>query len=992
MYLNSHSCYSFRYGTISPEDLIKEALARNIEGLALTDINNTSAAMDFLRDAKKVGIKAVAGVDFREKGQRRFIALAEDNWGWKDINRYLSEHLHQKKPFPVQAPDWDHCQVIYKLGDKNPQDLRENEYLGIPPDGVHRIAELRSFQAKLVLLQPITFLDRTGFQSHRLLRAIDKNILLSQLNPNDQAEKYETFRDPAEIAKTYGAFPKLLANTLNLLDRCDLSFDWQASKNRKSFTGNPSDDRQLLSKLAGEGMLNRFGAKNKKAAERVEHELKIIDKMGFNAYFLITWDIIRYAVSRNFGYVGRGSGANSIVAYCLRITDVDPIDLDLYFERFLNPHRSAPPDFDIDFSWKDRDEVIDYIFKRYGSEHTALLGSYNTFKGRSVIRELGKVFGLPKPEIDAISGSRNPDMVRDKDPIKRSIFKYGKHLEGLPNHLSIHAGGVLITEEPITAYTATDLPPKGFPTTHFDMYVAEDHGFYKYDILSQRGLGHIKESIRLIRENRGKAEALDDIPAIMQDSAARSLIRTGKTIGCFYIESPAMRMLLKKLKCDDYLTLVAASSIIRPGVAKSGMMREYIHRFHHPDSFEYIHPKMGEILEDTYGVMVYQEDVIKVAHHFAGLDLAEADILRRGMSGKSRSRKQFDRIAEKFFQNCLVKGYDPSITQEVWRQIESFSGYSFSKAHSASFAVESFQSLWLKAHYPLEFMVAVINNFGGFYRTEFYVHEARMWGANILPPCVNNSEQLSCIMGKDIYLGFIHLKDLELEVSRIIYGDRQAAGPFTNLDDFIQRTGISLEQLNILIRIGALRFTGKCKKELLWLAVGRYSDRKPAQKGKGLFKSQLREFKIPRLENMAYDDAFDEIELLGFPICDPFELINRKKVPPHPDAPLIGRKDMELHFGKVVWMIGYLVVTKDVRTSTKELMHFGHFVDSEGLTFDSTHFPSPLRQYPFKGKGFYLMKGKIDDDFGYPSLEVNILHKLPMVNRKHPEQAQRKTA
>ncbi len=295
---------------------------------------------------------------------------------------------------------------------------------------------------------------------------------------------------------------------------------------------------------------------------------------------------------------------------------------------------------------------------------------------------------------------------------------------------SIHAGGILISEEPVSCYTALDMPPKGFPTTQWDMYTAEEIGFEKLDILSQRGIGHIRESAEIILRNRSIDVDVHAIQKFKNDPKIKEYLKTGETKGCFYVESPSMRGLLQKLKCDDYTTLVAASSIIRPGVARSGMMREYIYRFHNPDKFKYLHPVMKEQLEETFGVMVYQEDVLKVCHHFAGLDLADADTLRRAMSGKYRSKQEMKRIVDKFFSNCREKGYSDELTKEVWRQIESFAGYSFSKAHSASYAVESFQSLYLKAHFPLEFMVAVINNFGGFYRTWVYVHEAKRYGAD----------------------------------------------------------------------------------------------------------------------------------------------------------------------------------------------------------------------------------------------------------------------
>jgi DNA polymerase-3 subunit alpha len=550
---------------------------------------------------------------------------------------------------------------------------------------------------------------------------------------------------PAELQNLFGQYPALIANTKRMAGRCNIDFDFNTIKNKKNFTGSSFDDRLLLEKLANDGLEYRYGKNNPEAAARVRHELDIIDQLGFGAYFLITWDIIRYSMSRGFYHVGRGSGANSIVAYCLRITDVDPIELNLYFERFLNPRRSSPPDFDIDYSWKERDDVLDYIFKRYGRDHTALLGATSTFKGKSILRELGKVVGLPKAELDRLV--EEPGNLSNQDDITRKIIEVGTQMTDFPNIRSIHAGGVLISEEPITCYTALDLPPKSMPVTQWDMYVAEDLRFEKLDILSQRGIGHIRDSVDIIRKNRGISIDIHQVEKFKQDEKVKHQLRNAETNGCFYIESPAMRGLLKKLKCDNYISLVAASSIIRPGVARSGMMKEYIRRFHNPDGFDYIHPVMKEQLSETYGVMVYQEDVLKICHHFAGLDLADADVLRRAMSGKYRSRVEFQKIVDKFFENCRIKGYPDSITNEVWRQIESFAGYSFSKAHSASFAVESYQSLYLKSYFPVEFMVAVINNFGGFYQSWVYFNEAKRCGAIIELPCVNRSYLLNTLTG-----------------------------------------------------------------------------------------------------------------------------------------------------------------------------------------------------------------------------------------------------
>ncbi len=830
MYLNCKTYFSWRYGTFGTEELVQHAADMGATMLALTNINGTCDTWDFVDYCLQANIKPIAGAEIRNNaddtapGSSRllYIVLARNNNGFAAINLFLSRHLQQGLPFPATADALADVWVIYPLGVKTPDALAAHECIGVKPAEVNKLfgMEPQRHPNKFVILQPATFKNKTYYNLHRLLRAIDGNTLLSKLAVQETATPDETFWPAAKLMEAFRQYPFMITHTLRIMEQCDIGIDFYTDKNKQQFTAGKEDDRILLEKLALDGLQYRFGKNNREALQRVRKELKIINQLSFNAYFLIAWDVIRYAQSRGFYYVGRGSGANSIVAYCLQITDVNPIELDLYFERFLNPHRTSPPDFDIDFSWQDRDEVIDYIFKRYGKDHVALLGMYDTFQYRAIVRELGKVFGMPKAEIDALA-DRPDRMLGDKPPedqIHRLIEQYGKLMINFPNHLSIHPGGMLISEKSMYHYSVVAMPPKGFGTSQLDMFVAEKVGLYKLDILSQRGLGHIKECLRLVRANREKDIDIHAIEKFKRDPKVAAQIRHADTIGCFYIESPAMRQLLKKLRCDDYLTLVAASSIIRPGVSQSGMMKQYIYRFHNPDKFSYLHPLMEQLLEETYGVMVYQEDVIKVAHHFAGIDMADADILRRAMSGKYRGKKEIMRIREEFFSNCKARGYGEDLTGEVWRQIESFSGYSFSKAHSASFAVESYQSLFLKTYYPMEFMVAVINNFGGFYNTELYFHELRKAGATVLAPCVNSSEALTHIEGHTVHVGLIHIQGLGEQIRDNIVTERADGGTYTTLHNFIERTAIGLGQLNTLIRVGALRFTGKTKKELLWEA------------------------------------------------------------------------------------------------------------------------------------------------------------------------------
>lgn len=967
-----HSYYSLRFGTMAIEPLVDLIKEYGYNVAVLNDINNSTGTFEFVNICNQKGIKAIPGIEFRNGNDLLFIGIAKNNKGFQELNQLLTDCNLNGTKLPEDAPDFNNVWVIYPFGKKKADQLKEFEFIGIKPKHTTKIwKDGESSYYKYVIWHPITFLNKEGLRLHYQLRAISNNILYSQLKPELVAEKDECLLHKEKLLMSFEAFPEIIANTEKLIRECEFHFDFKAVKNKETYTDSRYTDKLLLEKLALDGYKYRYGGNNKLAYQRILKELDIIDKLGFSSYFLITWDVVRYSLNRGFYHVGRGSGANSIVAYCLKITDVDPIELDLYFERFLNPLRKTPPDFDIDYSWKERDDVLDYIFKRYGKDHTALLGTMVTFQDRNVIREMGKVYGLPKGDIDRLV--HEPDSIMNKNEITKMILSVYRQVENFPNYRSIHAGGVLITELPITNYVALDLPPKGFPTVQFDMYTAEDIGMEKLDILSQRGIGHIKDAAEIIYKNKGVKIDVHDIEKFKKDEQVRKQLKSGDSIGCFYIESPAMRGLLKKLQCEDYLTLVAASSIIRPGVARSGMMREYIYRFHNPDKFEYLHPIMEEQLKETYGVMVYQEDVLKIGHYFGGLDLADADVLRRMMSGKSRSAKHLKEIETKFFDNCRDKGIKEEIAKKVWYQIESFAGYSFSKAHSASFAVESYQSLYLKSHFPREFAVAVINNFGGFYSTRVYVEEAKKAGANVKLPCVNNSVYHTTIYGDDVYLGFVHLQNLEQQIAHLIVNEREANGKYGSLDNFIHRTGISLEQVDILIRIGALRFTGMTKKELLWEARAILQRKVVKETIKALFQVEKTDYELPKLETSLLEDAYDEMELLGFVISTtPFDMLKTDFRGQRTANNLIEAT------GSSIKILGNYVAEKVVRTVKGQTMKFGTFKDIEGNFFDTVHFPDSLTAYPIKGSGTYLIMGKVVEEFGFPSLEVEKIAKLPI--------------
>ncbi len=982
MYLNCHSYHSLRYGTIPLEDLVEQAQSLGLKALALTDINTVTGIYDFTKLCLANNIKPLVGVEFRQNNRLLFIGLAKNQEGIGEMCRLLTQHNLEKSELPTEAPEFKNAFVIYPI-ENIPKPLRDNEFIGIRPQDIITLFKpnYQQFIPKAVVLQPVTFRTKKEFNLHRILRAIESNTLLSKLPACEYCDTSDKMLDENSLVAKYEEYPEILKNTEYLIDQCNFEYEFNKPRNKKFYTKSKEGDRLLLENLAQSGLLKRYGSDNAEAKARVIKELKVIDKLNFSGYFLITWDIIQYSNSRGFMHVGRGSGANSIVSYCLGITNICPIELDLYFERFLNENRKSPPDFDIDWSWRERDAILDYIFKRFDPNHVAFCGTNVEFKYRSIIREVGKVFGLSKEELDELSKSKG--RILDKNSVVKYVEEYGMMLLKYPNQRSMHSCGIIISEEPITNYTALEMPPKGFPIVQFDMHIAEDIGFEKFDILSQRGLGTIDEAVRLIEKNRGIKVDITDISLSKNEAKCNDYLSKGKTLGCFYIESPAMRGLLRRLKCDNYKTLVAASSIIRPGVAQSGMMREYIFRHNHPDKFEYFHPVFQEQLGETYGVMVYQEDVIKIALHYGGLTAAYGDILRRAISGKGRSLSELQSVKDQFFVSCKAQGHSEKLSEEVYRQIESFAGYSFCKAHSASYAVESYQSLYLKAYFGIEFMVAAINNGGGFYRPEIYIHEAKMSGATIHNPCINRSFYETSVEGTEVYLGFMQVKSLNYDFVQNIIKERELNGCFQSIEDFINRVQTGLESIQTLIFLGAFRTTNKPKSHLIVEARMLLINHKSEHHSPKLIQEPTKEFKFPVIERSVLEDAYDELEILNFPVSSsPFDLLQTKY------RSQVVAANLNDFIKKEVKLIAYLISIKQVPTKVG-MMFFGTWIDINGDYFDTTHFPKSLIQYPFNGGGCYLLFGIVEVDYHFPTITISKMAKMPF--KPDPRYANAKT-
>ncbi|HRH38582.1 MAG TPA: PHP domain-containing protein, partial [Flavobacteriales bacterium] len=434
MYLNCHSWFSFKYGVMRPTDLLEEAAKAGVRTLALTDIHCTAGIPDLVRDAERYGVRPIAGIEFRQGPKLLYIGIAKNNEGFQQLNELLSPHLLDGEALPERAPELFDAFFIYPFNHA-PQHLRPNERIGITPRDLTRLpfSPWKNRPQDLVALMPVTFRNKKDFNTHRLLRTVAKNTVVSMLPAEELAQVDEVFRGEEEVQRIYHHFPQLVDNAARLLDECGIGFD-KSDKTRKAFSANEAEDREKLHSDTLEGLRYRYPDAKPAVVDRMRYELKVIEEMGFISYFRINQDIVNYARSRGFFHVGRGSGANSLVAYCLRITDVDPMELDLYFERFINPARKKPPDFDIDFSWKDRDEIFKYVFGKYngkgaGKIHAAQIATYATFQWRGAIRELGKAVGLPPGEIDALSeGDSNyyRDQRRVPDGAKGELDKVAR--------------------------------------------------------------------------------------------------------------------------------------------------------------------------------------------------------------------------------------------------------------------------------------------------------------------------------------------------------------------------------------------------------------------------------------------------------------------------------------------------------------------------------------------------------------------------------------
>ncbi|MBA3761082.1 MAG: DNA polymerase III subunit alpha, partial [Gemmatimonadales bacterium] len=868
-HLHTHSHFSFGLGVSSPEVLTRAAAERGFAALACTDTNGVYGAVEFQRACDAAGVRPILGAHLVANGQE-VVALAMDERGWGALCRAITViHWANRAPAPSVAPlsqgdtrllssilAHDREGLILLSHDISLLDQTlslsgpENLYAELRP-GRRRhetLATARRLRLPAVATNGVVAANAEDWSRHRLLRAIALNTTLSAL-PVEEIWPHGAWLCPAdELARHFPDCPEAIRAAMDIAERCA----YRIPIGRRTVPPRIADTGSAfaqLRELTLQGARHRYPEITPELSDRLDLELGIIGQKGFADYFLVVRDIVRHAPT----HCGRGSVANSVVSYCLGITHVDPIRCGLIFERFLNLQRQDPPDIDLDFPWDERDEVLAYVFRTYPHMHSAMVANHNTFQSRGALREVAKVHGRPAGEIREVTRRipffYEPDARLDKliatHPNFRGLqlasnwqafARAAESLVGVPRYLSVHPGGVVITPRPLTDYVPVECAAKTLdghpdvpvPVIQFEKDGTEDAGLVKIDLLGNRSLAVIRDAIDAVQGHT--THRIDyTSSAAGDDEGAKRLFRTGQTMGVFYTESPASRLLCAKSQADTFELLVLNTSMIRP--ASNKYIRLYLDRLRNGTPYQPLDPSLKDTLIESFGIMVYQEDVVNVCATFAGMPPAAGDGLRKALS-KKRPAKHLAAYAEEFFTGAMRLGRNPDAAKRVWEMIMSFAGYSFCKGHSCSYIQVAQHSCALRSNHPAEFMAAVLSNGGGFYHAFAYVAEAIRMGLTILPPDVNASDFRCSGKGRELRIGLQFVKGLSANGVERVFAARDGgeqhglprfpASPlprlFTTLSDFRARTGIAPSDLRLLIKVGALDSiaSGWTRPMMLW--------------------------------------------------------------------------------------------------------------------------------------------------------------------------------
>lgn len=962
--LSAVSHFSLLRGVLSPEAICKIARDLGYTSIAVTDFDNLYGLPSVLRCCEEFELVPIIGAQLTGGGCA-VLLYAEGNEGFSNLCRIISER-HCNESFNLLSSVksgaggihavTDSIDCIEKLHDICPVYYRMTRPRKPP-------AKLAEMGVHPLIIPPAAFRDKDEYEIHRMLRAIDLNTTLSRLPDTEMFGTDAVFHSWKEICDRFEVFG----------DAIEATESFASSLRSRTAFGTFMMPRlpcrssiEQLREKAYDGARHRYGEISDTVKIRLEYELELIGNKGFADYFLVVDDIVKQSPRT----CGRGSGAASLVAYSLGITNVDPIRYNLMFERFLNPGRVDPPDIDVDFAWDERDDILKYVFDKYGKAHTAMIATHQTCGARMAIREVARIHGLTESEITAVTGKipyyldlpENSPGLKDvfanyptlKDVVLDSpwplVLAQAGKIMGMPRGIGTHCGGVVITPMPINTVAPVQYSAKGVPIVQWEKDGAEEMGLVKIDLLGNRSLAVIRDAIANVKSD---GVAFDERRWDPQsDPQTIDLLAKGKTIGVFYVESPAMRLLQQKTGVGDFEHMVIHSSIIRPAANK--YIKEYIRRLK-GGRYEVLHQSLRETLSETYGIMVYQEDVSKVAMAMAGFSVENADILRKIMSKKTKGRK-FNDYRNMFFEGAAQREVEKKVIEEVWNMMLSFSGYSFCKPHSASYVQVSFQSAYLKTHYPAAFLAAVISNYGGYYSTQAYVSEAQRLGITVMPPDVNRSENRFISKDNTIITGLCGIKGLTRKALDRIIKERESDGPYKNMEDLLTRASLDEPDAERLVLAGACdrMCEGINRARQFWLMRGFF---------RGRHGGPVPDLKpIGIVQFLKYQYA-----MLGF--LTPFHPITLVECAV---KGLIKARDLQSHTGKTISVLGWCITSKTVSTKFGESMDFVTFEDETGV-METVFFPDIYRKFAsmLERHAAFVVSGKVTEEYGVAVLEVN---------------------
>jgi error-prone DNA polymerase len=849
--LRVRSYYTFLDSTLSPAAVVNLARQQGLPAIALTDLGNLHGAVEFAQAAQKAGVKPIFGTEL-QIGEHPLLLYVESARGYHHLNRLLSSRAElsaqEEGPDAVAAMQRRPVRLECLAGLTEgliavSTDLRVAELF---PGRFYQLAtkQSRADSFPVVACTATHYALPADRLKYDIVQSIRTLTLLRQAHPGKRLEGRFHFRTPAEMAAACQAHPEWLAHSLEIADRCQFEIPFGKPQFPPFVPPDGSTARAFLHRLVWEGLRRRYGERAGAMRPQVEQELKIISAVGYEEYFLVVWNILQECRAQGIEWITRGSAADSLVCYCLGISDVCPIRFGLYFRRFLNEERMALnklPDIDVDFPHDRKDDVVDLLFAKYGREHCAVVGGFSTFQARSAFADVAKVLGVAEREVRRFTdhfpwsfgggwvpneptpsgGSKlselllaspeNRDLPLNEEPFKTAV-DMAEFLDGFPRNPKMHPCGVVLSRQPMHELTPTFIANKGYATTHFDMDAVEVIGLVKIDVLAQGGLAAMRD-VKTALAQRGITVDLGALEP-WQDPQVWEMIAGGAR-AVHHIESPAMTSLCRQCNVRDIDTLIAIVSVIRPGAANEGKKLAFTRRYQGLEPVTYPHPSLETVLNDTFGLVVYEEHILQICEAFAGLNPGRADVLRRALNKQKRA--VIGEIREEFFASAESRGRAPEKINEVWELVAGFAGYAFCKAHSTAYGVEAYQSAWLKRYYPAEFMAAVLTNGKGFYDPLVYVLESYRLGLRLLPPSVNEPGPQFTAHGQAIRVPLTRAKGLTERTSQRLLAERER-GAFASLADFQGRVKASAEELEAMIRAGGFDEFGQTRTRQFWEA------------------------------------------------------------------------------------------------------------------------------------------------------------------------------